>query len=436
MDTGLREHRRDLSLLDRAGDGQLAPPEPDELLSLARSTLWLPSAPRGGASPADRPVSATRTYLRWKPGVSTTAAFTLQCEDGSQVLLMAKRYGDGKAAILAERDEPPQESGSERAWRPVAVLPDRGLVLRVFPSDRELPGHRVVLDARRLSRVAEEAGLVPERSVRRRRTATTLLRYKPERRSVWRLEFRLRDVDRERFPLAARVLPPPVAERIAGARAIGGAVDSAAVGPRLRATVPHAGVLLEEWLEVETFGDDGLGHAAEAGGLLARLHRSGAGLPVRSSGPVPRAPLAGLFRSTPELWEEAEDVPAPDLVQDAVIHGDLHPDQLARSLVDGRWVLLDLDAAGPGDRSRELAGWIVDDLLGSSERSFEDAGGALLEGYARAQGDRPSDARLRSHAADLLVHAAAASLRRLEEGAEQRAAHCLALAQAIAGGSR
>ena len=80
------------------------------------------------------------------------------------------------------------------------------MVLYTPPADREL-GLRHLLDAKRFSKLLRDGGLAEPGLVRRRRTSFELVRYKPERRAVYRVEIHLRDEQRTGFALAVRVLP-------------------------------------------------------------------------------------------------------------------------------------------------------------------------------------------------------------------------------------
>ncbi|MFT5464762.1 MAG: hypothetical protein ACI8QS_003669, partial [Planctomycetota bacterium] len=346
-----------------------------------------------------------------------------------------KSYGDGKADFLVDRHEKRTALASVDGWNPRAVLEQSGLSLRVFPSDRELAGHQTLLDPKRLARVLQEAGLVQPRSVRRRRTVTELLRYKPERRSVWRVDLSLRHGSSDSLTLAARVLPPEHAATVAAARAPGGAIDRAGVGPRLLASVGHTGLLLEEWLAVDVPGDNCFEHSQEVGGLVARLHSSGPVTGVSSAASNDRSALSSLFVSEPDLWAQTEELPTPRLQRDAWVHGDLHPDQVGVAQDRSGLRLLDLDNAGPGDRTRELASWIVDRLRAGPKEGVEEVTGELLAGYLEGGGQVPARGQLAAHVADLCVHAAAACFRRLENDAAGKAADLLALGRSALNGN-
>ncbi|MDV3131635.1 aminoglycoside phosphotransferase family protein [Mycobacterium sp. 29Ha] len=137
---------------------------------------------------------------------------------------------------------------------------------------------------------------------------------------------------------------------------------------------------------------------AEAGGLLARLHREE---------PVGRIPPHGwpqrLRRAMDELRDDRDATVLraaavlPDAVWRAgsaarplsVVHGDFHLGQLGRRDAGSPWLLIDVDDLGLGDPAWDLArpagfwaaGLIPDDDWGAFVDAYRDADGpALPEG--------------------------------------------------------
>ena len=207
-----------------------------------------------------------------------------------------------------------------------------------------MPGNEIVLDNRRLARLLEEQGAVLPRAVRRRRVMRELVRYKPERRAVWRVAVPTREgPDRT---VGLRVAPPAVVQKTSGARRDLGSVTFC---PEMLAVDEQRGVLVEEWLDAEPCPPDSFEHAYDAGALLARLHAApmaGAPSERRPQSVRELAPLFALDSSLAARASEIDDPPNDGAT--TWCHGDFHPDQVAKRREDGR-VLLDLDLLGVGD---------------------------------------------------------------------------------------
>ncbi len=419
---GLREHLRDASLPAAAGEPGLQPPDEAAVLELAREHLLLPGVPS--------PLAADWTYARWKPGVSLASGHVLRWADGASRLLLLKLYAGDKARHLELRP-PPDDAGRDDAddrLLPSAVLAGRGLQLAVYPHDRELPGLPRLLELHRTRRLLAGAGLFEGRVVRAHRSRAVLLRYRPESRAVLRLDLGLRATDgaRSEAHLAARVLPPATAAGVAAAR---GAAPHLRAAPRLLAVEARTGLLLEEWLDVDTPRPDDFSRAEAAGGELARLHAPASGAP-RVDDLSAHAPL---FAWHPELAALASGLRAPACDgPPRWTHGDFHPDQLAVERAGGALRLLDLDRLGPGLAVDDLASWVADVLVAAPGTAPDAAAGPLLDGYVATGGTRPGARELHAALAAALVARAAAALRRLEDGAVGRAARLLEAARAVA----
>ncbi len=415
--SGLRPRERDAALPARAGEPRLAAPGVEEIARGFREAL----APEG----APFVTRVEWTYARWKPGVSITCAYALALEDGTSVVVAAKRYVDGKDRLLAARAAAGDGPGGprRRAW-----FEDAQLVLWTPAGDRELAG----LDERKLARAAEGAGLVPVRAIRRRRLERALLRYKPERRAVLRLDLCLRDAEPDRLRILARVHPRERAGEIAESRRALRELGGEEFVPAFLGADTEAGILFEAWLEVDAAAPGTFGHAREAGRLLASLHR----LPVdpealRTESEVDD--LAPLFAIDPALERAVAGLPAlPTGGPYAWRHGDFHPDQIARERRTGRPRLLDLDRVGVGDPLRDLASWIADHLDEDPGTSFEAAAFPLLECYEESGGLEVDPRRLELLVADELVLRGAAAIRRLQAGAVEHARRALEHAREIA----
>ncbi len=427
---GLRERDRDPELPGRAGEAHLRPPGEAELVELVRAHLLRPDA--------SEPVAARWDYARWKPGVSITSVYTLRFADGGEEPVVAKRYVDGKERTLAFRPRN-EENLEELCVRlaPRALLREQALSLWVPAADRVLRGLPVLLDRRKLGGLVTRSGLAPAGSVKKRKTEYALLRYKPERRAVYRLDLRLRGEGKPRLSLAARALPPAEAARVIAARTALEAAGGRALAPPLGATNLRQGFLLEPWLALEAPAPDTFAHAREAGALLARLHALPAPPGLRTVPTGHAHDLDQLFAVEPALAKLPRAAPHPAPRRRAFCHGDFHPDQVVR-LADGRWFLMDLDLVAAGDPSGDLANWIADWIVEHERVELESAAAELLAGYRSAGGEPPEPAHLGACVAAELVSRAASTLRRLEQGAAEKARFALDAAWRVhgAGASR
>ncbi|MBK7877353.1 MAG: hypothetical protein IPJ77_16710 [Planctomycetes bacterium] len=417
--TGLKSYRRDASIPARAGERELCPPTPDELRALVQRHL----VPAGNPAPE----RAELVYARWKPGTAITAVYAVSTGDGRETLVTYKRYRGDKARSIERSYEPDEHVEREAsALLPFHVDVDAGACLYALPADRELPGLARAFDLQRTARLL--AREFPGK-LRWRRSSAHLLRYKPEHRAVLRLDLVLRDERDELVEArcALRVLPPAEGERVVAARAAAFAGARARLAPELVRTEPRTGLLFERWLDVETFPGDSFDHAADAGALLARLHADAPG--PRHDAPRIRQDGAELFAFEPALAARAARLAPPPVARPSTwIHGDLHPDQVARRRDGSGWTVLDLDAVRPGEAVEDLAAWIADALAARRATSLADAGALLLAAYVRAGGREPARDQLACYVAQELRERAAASLRRLEEHAVERARELLDLA--------
>lgn len=389
---GLEPWQRDAELLDRANESHLAPPALGELAQWLEEYLGLTGELRW-------------VYARWKPGVSVTTAYSVGPAEASNTVVL-KRYAGDKAGHLATREA-----------RGSVVLPEERVHLFTVPHDRELPGLERVLDMRRTRRLVDSTGEFQPLQMRPGPSRLEILRYKPERRCVLRLDLRLRppgprdDSSRIRERLAVRVLPPAVAAAAARRRRELVASGGGALAPRLIGTEERTGILLEEWLDLPLFDRRAFEHAPAAGRMLRALHDLGG-----PSDEPERAPAAdeddALFAWDAELSRLAR-IPRPPRTARTWIHGDFHPEQLAGGRDE--WRFLDLDGLDRGEPLRDLASWITDAV--EEGQGFGEASRALLAGYGTVSSERD----LAAHVAYELRARAAGALRRLQAGARERA---------------
>ena len=421
--TGLRVRARDRELPATLGEPELCPPE------TARVADWIGALMlRADAAPI---AEVSWEYARWKPGVSMTCTYDVRYVDGASDLVVAKRYADGKDRHLEARPLRGEHwhTTSPRLV-PRARVREASTALFVHAADRELPGLPTLLQPRRAAKFLRDTDVVAAGLVRRRRLAYELARYKPERRAVYHLDVRLRDAARSRLALAARVLPPADALRVAASRASFEARASEFPAPGLLGSVERYGVLFEPWLELSPYAPDSFAHRAVAGELLGRLHTTPA---PRANSPTPAPDIAGaqalLERIEPALRRgPLADAPPP--TRSTWCHGDFHPDQIGRD-GNGEHVLLDLDALGVGDPVRDLASWIADALVEGAADDVTQESRPLLEAYRAAGGGEVAPEELRARCGEALVQRAAAALRRVEIDAVRRARQILELASGL-----
>lgn len=135
--------------------------------------------------------------------------------------------------------------------------------------------------------------------------------------------------------------------------------------PPLRDTPLTApdGRLVTFWPRVDVLAIDAPAPWADAGALLASLHREsvGAGLPEHGGRQRLRRALARL-ETTPDSAEvrmlravAAALLRRAEAPADRVTHGDWHLGQLGRRSDAGPWLLLDVDDLGAGDPAWDLA---------------------------------------------------------------------------------
>lgn len=422
----------DPELAQRLGDATLVVPDEGTLCE------WVARVLATGRSPA--PLRAELLRVRWKPASSLTTLHALALADGTRTLVATKRFLDGKDRLLERRGlaERHAQPSAPEGLRPWGFVPEARTALWTAAADRRLSGLARLFDPRKLARSLEASGFAPERALRRSTARHELLRYKPERRAVVRVSFERRDRPGERVSAIARVHPPRRAALMLARRQAFEAEsgDPPDWMPRLVAHERRLGWVFEQDLDVCPAERSSFAHAAQAGRLLARLHRAAG----HAAHPPPRASehaagvaeeAALIARLAPELARSLADRLAtalarePGREQARWTHGDAHPDQLARA-GDGSWFLLDLDELAVRDPHTDLASWAADvDRAGEDPR---EALAPLLESY-QAHGGAPLEARRLAELRSVeLVRRAAGALRRLEAGAEASARELVALA--------
>lgn len=369
---------REIVARDRALPGLGTLLEPERLLD-ALKTVW----------PEHVLSDPQLTYLRYKPETNCLVAYALTI-DGERRLVHATAH---------RADRPEKLSNARKKFRgestlePV-VLP-QSIAVRIFPTDRKLPGLKKLNDAAARRKLLQKA--LPEHP-ELWGAGLEVLRYKPERRLVARLHapdgsrallklYHSGDFDRAR----------------AGAEAFSrGAVLSA---PLLGLHRLHR-ALVWRWLDAAPC-DATLATrpalAEEIGRALATLHAQ----PAAALTPVTRAEEGRPLRAAaehvayllPELAARVQRLAATleDRLRTASplhvpVHGDFSADQVLRT-PEGA-AIIDFDAAALGDPAWDLgtfrAQLELDALRGVVGRAVvAQINGALEAGYRAQSGLMP-----------------------------------------------
>ncbi len=309
-----------------------------------------------------QPTTARCTYLRYKPHNSCLAAFAVATGKSEQTFHLVAYRADtiDKLAKFA-RDNQTRDAG---CTKPI-VLPESATVISPFPYDRDLPA---------LERVSTRKGktqllsrLAPEDNRQLFSAAWTVLRYKPGRRFVARL-----DLDNQ--PQA--VLKLHSAQVYAQARRAAKSLRSLS-GIKTARSIGHSDrhqALLLEWLRGESLAnfiaENRLPNDAmlEVGRLLARF----------SAQQTTKLPHRSVATEIGEMLRSAEDLSAisppikgllNEVSQSCVahlsqlpqiatsIHGDCHPEQIVVN--NSEIAIIDLDSAAQGHPANDLGNFLA-----------------------------------------------------------------------------
>ncbi|MFN9785721.1 MAG: hypothetical protein ACK57N_03995 [Planctomycetia bacterium] len=411
---GLEARQHDPALTRLLPRETLSVPSTDELCSLLGETLVAPGGPR--------PVSARLLWARWKPRTALASAHAVLCDDGATRLVSVRRHHGGKDPGRVDA----RASELAAPWACAAVAAD-GALVSCWPHDAELPGLPRALDLARLSRALAETPLRDGGRIRRRRSSIELLRYKPSRRAVLRLELVLRDDDDalHRRRAIVRVLTPGAAASSAAQR------DALPDGhaPRLLWREERTGILVEEHLVAVPAAS--VWTPRELDELAMRRSaelRESCGQLGEEWIEDETATLAALFEVDPQLHAAAARLcerHARRKVRLRRVHGDYHPGQLARD-EQGRLVVYDWDECRIDEDGADASCWAAERLRGADRAQAED----LLARLLAADGALDERA-LRARLAMDLVRKAAGAIRRLEAGALDIAAAALRLAEEL-----
>ena len=326
----------------------------DELLSSEAATAHLSAA---GVEVA----KAEPTYIRHKPGETTIVAFRFTLPDASHTWgyahwCMDPRRADeiySKATTLRPR---PSAMGAGLSRL------DPHTVLYAFPNDARLRQLRWYTNPRKLKR-SLQAVVGPEQRLSKRRTSVSVLRYKPERRVVAKLE--LGTADGLRRPLVLRYSTKQQASQLASiSRHL---LSHGVAVPAPVAQLEDGRVCLDEFIEGNELrgeirlgrGDEVPSRAKQLANALSAFHATPPPLVVER-----RTPLAELAHARQGLLGLASFVPDLDGVaraltqklvselpvstsREVLVHGDLHAKNILVDRDDMTFVDLERVAVGP-----------------------------------------------------------------------------------------
>ncbi len=347
------------------------------------------------------PIRVVPSYVRYKPGSSCLVGYRVECRGGDQ-LIHVKAFKHGKQSKLAKMTTSPAGT---------AAFEDDLVGIAVFPQDRLLPvvgrlSDPVFFDTL-LSRILPD-GLEWQGA------HLHMIRYKPERRYVARIDLAGRPV------AALKAYCPDDYLRAAKiAKVATGGRQSVRTPLRLGASDRHR-VVAHEWLAGSQLEATASMEVMEAvGNTLAVLHRRPKkhlarrrrreeASAIRESGrslaelvPELQGRLKRLSTEVARRVREMEPRKIP-------IHGDFSPDQIV--LGPFGVGVLDLDNAVLADPAADV-GWFAADLemraLGGDlfPSSSEGAIAALVAGYRDAGGEDLGERLPAYRAASLLSRA-------------------------------
>lgn len=389
-------------------------------------------------APAADIESAELTYLLYKPATSALAAFRLHRRNGPPLLVQAKAQRPERHAQSVTRPGTDPASADRVLPRHIDALQ---LTLADAVDDRRLKPVRALLDPQRRGPVFDR--LIGHLGIGDRATAdralgidaVTVLRYKPRRRFVLRL-------DRAGRPIGLlRLLG-----RDAFAQALAGASLGAATrgAPLLGAAADHQS-LVTAWtpgealdpsrLEQPISRDATRDQCRRTGATLARLHATRIRPGRRRGRDVEQAAIeatvallaqllptlaAPAARLAAHLGQALADTPW----QPALVHGDFSADQV---ITRGPAVtFIDWDRAGWGDPAGDLGSFaarldmqVIDGSL--TRAAADDALAELVAGYREEAGGLPPGTGLQTASA-LLKLATESFRRRLPDWPEREAA--------------
>lgn len=370
-------------------------------------------------------------YVRWKPSAGLVVVWLAILQDGSVLRATEKVFPTVERAEAAEQKSRTRSLVDAEPLRALARVAEGRSLWLAFPNDRELFALPRWIDPSRAKHaLAEGVAQLAEGKVRVRGRATRIdvIRYKPERRAVLRIDAGLADDRtgaRRREVIFARVLPRETAKSLAAALR-----SMSITHPRMVALLgfhEETSTILQEAVSGRTADD--LGADAEvhrkAGAAVSDLHRAEItdSLP-RFSGAARLAEISeealGLAEAIDPRWSERVRALVSKLSTilpstaeaPVVVHGDYHPGQCV--LQGEELALLDLDSiavdVAERDAGHYLAALAARRTAGLiPERTFVSATEAFRHGFGACDAQR-----LAFEESLALLEHALSPLRRLE----------------------
>jgi aminoglycoside phosphotransferase (APT) family kinase protein len=369
--------------------------------------------------------SLEHAYLRYKPATSCVAAFVPD-EQSPPFAVMA--YSHSRFEVIRRRSE------WLKAATPAELLEDACMVRVPLALDRGLKGASRLASPdgagkllRRLAQLPAEAG-----------AAATILRYKPGRRLVARL-------DSEGRPVA---LVKAYSADVFAIAMVGAIAAAALGGPQVLGLDPGRHIIATAWIDGRPLCPaerDHVDRAAirEVGTRLAEVHAARFRPPLRQGRKSEQARvlehLAAVRTLDPALAREVE--PLAQRIADGLnhkagdaclVHGDFSADQVL--LAFSGPVIVDWDSVASGDPACDLATFFarldaqaLDGIVTAGEA--EAAQASVAEGYSGQAGGLPERLRIQHAAALLALMAEGFRLRR--PGWPQRAEGLLKRAEGL-----
>ncbi|MBL8695754.1 MAG: hypothetical protein JNJ88_16800 [Planctomycetes bacterium] len=370
-------------------------------------------------------------YVRWKPSAGLVVVWLAILQDGAVLRATEKVFPTLERAEVAEHKSRTRSLVDAKPLRAMARVASGRSLWLAFPNDRELFALPRWTDPSRAKHaLAEGVAHLAEGQIRVRGRATRIdvIRYKPERRAVLRIDAGLADDrtgGRRREVIFARVLPRETARMLSAALRSLSTAQARCVA--LLGFHEETSTILQEAVSGRTA--DELGADAEvhrkAGTAVSGLHRADLteSLP-RFSGAARLAETSeeaiGLAEAVDSRWSERVRALVSKLSTilpstaeaPVVVHGDFHPGQC---VLQGEEVaLLDLDSIGVDvperDAGHYLAALAARRTAGLiSERTFVSATEAFRHGFGAFDPNR-----LAFEESLALLEHALSPLRRLE----------------------
>jgi len=370
--------------------------------------------------------SATPTYVRHKPGETTIVAYRFDLPDGTTTYGYARWCHHparaakifAKSSALSPRPSLISSAGLNRI--------DEHTVLYSFPNDARLPQLHTYVTPAELRRSLTD---LATGDICGDKTVVEVLRYKPQRRVVHRVELYTEGGHREEF--LVRYTTKPHADELHGiARHLRGTGINT---PKPVAQFEQGRVSVDEFIDGrELLGQVIAGSAAPEAVAAAVAEFHSVTQPVEAA---PRTRVDELARSTTGLeglgqWREsmaeiaghtarvlaATRPPEPD--HPRLLHGDLHTKNLLET--DHGISFVDLERVCVGDPAIDL-GYFLAHCMARPVRypnepaAMHDFGHDIVENY-RNRHSEPTDEALRWHTAIGLVDQALLVARHLETG--------------------